>query len=294
MRIRMGWEQIRKLILCITVLATACQSAPTDRYRDTANNILLVDATGLEVTLQEPARRIISLVPSATQILKALGVGHVLVGRTDFDNEDWVISVPSLGGGLKPNFEKIIALNPDLVVLFAGDQDPHTRSRLDDFGITQVAIRPDRLTDLYASIILLGQATGTEPVADSIISTIKKDLTDLQRWTATRPKLRTVYLLGGSPPWVAGPDTYIDEILRLAGGRNVFSDLEFLYGPVSPEQIRFREIDVVLVSDRSQFDAMLTPGARIEEIGNTLEFPGPNVAQAARHVAELLHRDLLR
>ena len=290
----MGWEQIRKLILCITVLATACQSAPTDRYRDTANNILLVDATGLEVTLQEPARRIISLVPSATQILKALGVGHVLVGRTDFDNEDWVISVPSLGGGLKPNFEKIIALNPDLVVLFAGDQDPHTRSRLDDFGITQVAIRPDRLTDLYASIILLGQATGTEPVADSIISTIKKDLTDLQRWTATRPKLRTVYLLGGSPPWVAGPDTYIDEILRLAGGRNVFSDLEFLYGPVSPEQIRFREIDVVLVSDRSQFDAMLTPGARIEEIGNTLEFPGPNVAQAARHVAELLHRDLLR
>ena len=290
----MGWEQIRKLILCITVLATACQSAPTDRYRDTANNILLVDATGLEVTLQEPARRIISLVPSATQILKALGVGHVLVGRTDFDNEDWVISVPSLGGGLAPNFEKIIALNPDLVVLFAGDQDPHTRSRLDDFGITQVAIRPDRLTDLYASIILLGQATGTETVADSIISTIKKDLTDLQRWTATRPKLRTVYLLGGSPPWVAGPDTYIDEILRLAGGRNVFSDLEFLYGPVSPEQIRFREIDVVLVSDRSQFDAMLTPGARIEEIGNTLEFPGPNVAQAARHVAELLHRDLLR
>jgi len=290
----MGWEQIRKLILCITVLATACQSAPTDRYRDTANNILLVDATGLEVTLQEPARRIISLVPSATQILKALGVGHVLVGRTDFDNEDWVISVPSLGGGLKPNFEKIIALNPDLVVLFAGDQDPHTRSRLDDFGLTQVAIRPDRLTDLYASIILLGQATGTEPVADSIISTIKKDLTDLQRWTATRPTIRTVYLLGGSPPWVAGPDTYIDEILRLAGGRNVFSDLEFLYGSVSPEQIRSREIDVVLVSDRSQFDAMLTPGARIEEIGNTLEFPGPNVAQAARHVAELLHRDLLR
>ena len=294
MRIRMGWEQIRKLIFCITVLTTACQSAPTDRYRDTANNILLVDATGLEVTLQEPARRIISLVPSATQILKALGVGHVLVGRTDFDNEDWVISVPSLGGGLAPNFEKIIALNPDLVVLFAGDQDPHTRSRLDDFGLTQVAIRPDRLTDLYASIILLGQATGTEPVADSIISTIKKDLTDLQRWTATRPTIRTVYLLGGSPPWVAGPDTYIDEILRLAGGRNVFSDLEFLYGPVSPEQIRFREIDVVLVSDRSQFDAMLTPGARIEEIGNTLEFPGPNVAQAARHVAELLHRDLLR
>ncbi len=293
-RIRTVQEHIRELIFCIIVLATACQPTSVEKNRGTASNIILVDATGLEVTLEEPARRIISLVPSATQTLRALGAIHTVVGRTDFDLENWVLDIPSVGGGLEPNFEDIIALEPDLVVRFAGDQDPQTKSRLDELEIPQIAVRPDRLTDLYSSIILLGKATGTEPAADSIISNIKNDLADLQRWTSGKPKIHTAYILGGSPPWVAGPDTYIDEILVLAGGRNVFSDLGFLYGSVSSEQFRIRKIDVVLISDRSQFDPRLTPGARIEEIGNTLDFPGPNIAEAARHVATILHGDLLR
>ena len=293
-RIRTVQEHIRELIFCIIVLATACQPTSVEKNRGTASNIILVDATGLEVTLEEPARRIISLVPSATQTLRALGAIHTVVGRTDFDLENWVLDIPSVGGGLEPNFEDIIALEPDLVVRFSGDQDPQTKSRLDELEIPQIAVRPDRLTDLYSSIILLGKATGTEPAADSIISNIKNDLADLQRWTSGKPKIHTAYILGGSPPWVAGPDTYIDEILVLAGGRNVFSDLGFLYGSVSSEQFRIRKIDVVLISDRSQFDPRLTPGARIEEIGNTLDFPGPNIAEAARHVATILHGDLLR
>ncbi len=293
-RIRTVQEHIRELIFCIIVLATACQPTSVEKNRGTASNIILVDATGLEVTLEEPARRIISLVPSATQTLRALGAIHTVVGRTDFDLENWVLDIPSVGGGLEPNFEDIIALEPDLVVRFAGDQDPQTKSRLDELEIPQIAVRPDRLTDLYSSIILLGKATGTEPAADSIISNIKNDLADLQRWTSGKPKIHTAYILGGSPPWVAGPDTYIDEILVLAGARNVFSDLGFLYGSVSSEQFRIRKIDVVLISDRSQFDPRLTPGARIEEIGNTLDFPGPNIAEAARHVATILHGDLLR
>jgi len=293
-RIRTVQEHIRELIFCIIVLATACQPTSVEKNRGTASNIILVDATGLEVTLEEPARRIISLVPSATQTLRALGAIHTVVGRTDFDLENWVLDIPSVGGGLEPNFEDIIALEPDLVVRFSGDQDPQTKSRLDELEIPQIAVRPDRLTDLYSSIILLGKATGTEPAANSIISNIKNDLADLQRWTSGKPKIHTAYILGGSPPWVAGPDTYIDEILVLAGARNVFSDLGFLYGSVSSEQFRIRKIDVVLISDRSQFDPRLTPGARIEEIGNTLDFPGPNIAEAARHVATILHGDLLR
>ena len=160
-RIRTVQEHIRELIFCIIVLATACQPTSVEKNRGTASNIILVDATGLEVTLEEPARRIISLVPSATQTLRALGAIHTVVGRTDFDLEHWVLDIPSVGGGLEPNFEDIIALEPDLVVRFAGDQDPQTKSRLDELKIPQIAVRPDRLTDLYSSITLLGKATGT-------------------------------------------------------------------------------------------------------------------------------------
>ena len=146
-RIRTVQEHIRELIFCIIVLATACQPTSVEKNRGTASNIILVDATGLEVTLEEPAQRIISLVPSATETLRALGAIHTVVGRTDFDLENWVLDIPSVGGGLEPNFEDIIALEPDLVVRFAGDQDPQTKSRLDELEIPQIAVRPDRLTD---------------------------------------------------------------------------------------------------------------------------------------------------
>ena len=281
-------------LLFITVIISACQSTLQEKDSSYPNSITLIDATGLEINLEGPAQRIISLVPSATQTLRALGVSHKIIGRTDFDLEDWAFGIPSIGGGLEPNFEKIIALKPDLVVRFAGEQDPNTRSRLDDFGIPQLAISPDRLADLYKSVLLLGKATGTEVVADSIISTIKEDLVDLQQWTSEKPILQVAYVLGGSPPWVAGPDTYIDEILGIAGAQNVFSDLGFLYGSVSPEQIRSRIIDVVLISDNAQFDHKLTPEARIETIGKVLEFPGPNLAQAARQIASILHQHQLR
>ena len=103
-----------------------------------------------------------------------------------------------------------------------------------------------------------------------------------------------IYVLGGMPPWVAGPNTYIDEIIRLVGGDNAFGDLGALYSAVSPEELRAREIDVVLVSDASQFDMTLTPQARLVAIGDALEIPGPDVVDAAWRVAELLHGTSLR
>ena len=290
MRVRGQPALILKLLVYFAVLTSACQSTLKEKDSSSPNRIVLIDAAGLEVNLERPAQRIISLVPSATQTLQALGVSHKLIGRTDFDVEDWASDIPSVGGGLEPNFEKIIALKPDLVVRFAGEQDPNTRSRLDDFGIAHLSISPDRLTDLYKSILLLGKATGAEVVAASIILSIKEDLVDLQQWTSEKPRLQVAYILGGSPPWVAGPGTYIDEILGIAGAQNVFSDLGFLYGSVSPEQMRSRIIDVVLISDNAQFDHKLTPEARVEKIGKALEFPGPNLAQTARQIAHILHQ----
>ena len=274
MRVRGQPALILKLLVYFAVLTSACQSTLKEKDSSSPNRIVLIDAAGLEVNLERPAQRIISLVPSATQTLEALGVSHKLIGRTDFDVEDWASDIPSVGGGLEPNFEKIIALKPDLVVRFAGEQDPNTRSRLDDFGIAHLSISPDRLTDLYKSILLLG----------------KEDLVDLQQWTSEKPRLQVAYILGGSPPWVAGPGTYIDEILGIAGAQNVFSDLGFLYGSVSPEQMRSRIIDVVLISDNAQFDHKLTPEARVEKIGKALEFPGPNLAQTAKQIAHILHQ----
>jgi len=256
--------------------------------------IHVVDASGAEVTLDRPARRIVSLVPSATETLRAIGAEATLVGRTDFDTDAWESSVPSVGGGIEPNLEAVVALEPDLVVRFGGPQDPRTPRRLDDLGIAHLAVRPDHVDDIYRTAEMLGVVTGHEAAADSLVDAIRDGLTGLARRAAELPRLRTAYVLGGTPPWVSGPGTYIDEIVSLAGGDNVFADLGALYSAVSPEQLRTRDIDVVLVSGAGSFDASLTPGARVVDVGDALEIPGPDVVDAAYHVAELMHGRSLR
>ena len=286
-------KSLRWRLLAVGSLSAACtgESPPEQSLPE---GIRVVDASGSERFLAAPATRVISLVPSATQTLRALGVDSVLVGRTDSDQQEWLAHLPSVGGGLEPNLEEIVALSPDLVIRFHGEQDSRTPARLDELGIMHVAVRPDRLRDVYAGAILLGRATGTDAAADSLVRVLEAGLAELSQRVAELPRLRTVYVLGDTPPWVAGSDTYIDEIIGLVGGDNAFADLQSLYSAVSPEELRAREIDVVFVSEASQFDMTLTPGARIVEIGSALEIPGPHVVDAAWRVAELLHATSLR
>lgn len=280
----------------VLFLASACAEDPPAPGAGTSasDSIRVTDAAGRIVALPAPARRIVSLVPSATETLHALGAGNTLVGRTDFDDQAWARPLPSVGGGLEPNLEVVVALGPDLVVRFGGPQDPRTPARLDELGIPHVAVRPDHVRDIYRTAEILGAATGREAAADSLVRTIRAGLAGLAEAASRLPRRRVAYVLGGSPPWVAGPDTYIDEIVSLAGGDNVFSDLDALYSSVSPEQLRTRDIEVVLLSGEGTFDASLTPGARIEVIDSALEIPGPGVVDAAYRLAERLHGRSLR
>jgi iron complex transport system substrate-binding protein len=286
---RLGPRSFQVLIGTIScVLAVACAPERTPEPSGEAGP-RLIDASGIEHGFEPPASRIVSLVPSATQTLHAIGAEGALVGRTDFDTEDWAQALPSVGGGLGPNLETIVSLRPDLVVRFAGEQDPRTVERLDELGIRHVAVRPDHVEDIYSMTILLGRATGRSHQADSLVSAIKDDLADLAASVHDRPRLRVAYVLGGSPPWVAGPDTYIAEVLEIVGGINAFEDLDALYTSVSPEEFRIREIDVILMSADTDFDRALAPGARIEIVGAGLELPGPGIAEAARSIARSLH-----
>ncbi len=285
------WWASRPAAVALILLACACadSAARTDRPASVSDEVRLLDAAGAEMVLPRPARRVLSLVPSATETLHAMGRGDVLVGRTDYDTQSWAAKLPSVGGGLEPNLEAIVALQPDLVVRFGGDQDARTPARLTSLGIPVISVRPDRIEDVYRTIDLLGDAIGDEPAADSLAQSIRNGLRDAAEEARALPRVRVAYVLGGTPPWVAGPNTYIDEIVSMMGGDNVFGDLKLLYAAVSPEELRARVIDVVLVSGSGTFDGSLAPGARIEDIGTALEIPGPGVVAAARLVAERIH-----
>ncbi|MDX1567267.1 MAG: ABC transporter substrate-binding protein [Longimicrobiales bacterium] len=252
--------------------------------------IRIQDDAGREVTLSEPPERIVSLVPSATETLVALGAGDRLVARTDYDTLPRLRSLPSVGGGLHPNLERLVALGPDLVIRFAGPSDRSTPSRLTELGIPHLAVRPDGIEDVRRIVRMMGQVARVPNRADSLVAEMDSTLSRIAGRVGSRPPRRVAFVLGGSPPWVAGPGTFVDELIHLAGGRNAFSDLGDLYGPVSREAFVARDIDLVLTTRRGELD-FVPSDIPVRRVPAGVETPGLDLGESARILARILHPD---
>mgnify|MGYP001825796990 FL=1 len=254
--------------------------------------IELMDVEGRRIGLEAPAIRVVSLVPSVTETVIALGATDRLAARTDYDSQPELADLPSVGGGLGPDLEALAAARPDLVVRFGGDSDPATVRWLDDLGIPHVAVRPDRLDDVWTIVEQLGVLLALPDRSGPLAARLRAGLDTVRAAVAGRPPVRTGYLMGGSPPWSAGSGTYIDELIDLAGGINVFDDIDGRFGAVSPEVVATRAIDVVLLSEGADIDARLLEGRRVQVLSGLVELPGPRIVEAAREVAAALHPDL--
>ena len=250
--------------------------------------IQLIDAAGTRHTFQAAPRRIVSLVPSATEALLEMGVANHLAGRTDYDRMPELSGLPSVGGGLQPNLEILVSLDLDLVIRFAGDSDLATAEHLTDLGTPHFAVQPDGIDDVLTIIGDLGRIMGESEAADLVLREIRDTLDDVARRVAELPEPRVVYLLGGDPPWVAGPGTYIDELMTVAGGNNVFDDLGPLYAPVSMEALLARELDLILLPEGLAPPPLLAH-VRSAALPASVEIPGPGLGRAARDIARLIH-----
>jgi ABC-type Fe3+-hydroxamate transport system substrate-binding protein len=275
----------------LVLLASACSDAPPEDGSSVVGGFEVVDAAGTVHHMEGPARRIVSLVPSATLTLGAMGAGDLLVARTDYDTAQWVAHLPSVGGGLQPSHEALLAIQPDLVIRFAGEQDVETPAVLDQVGIRHIAIRPDRIADIRDATTLLGVVSGHGEEAAVLVDELDRTLAQVRAQAETRDTVRVAYVLGGTPPWVAGGGTFVDEVLEIAGGLNVFRDLGRLYASVSPEEFVARDIDVVLTTRATSLPVGLLTGVRVVEVGDLLELPGPDVGDVARRVAAILAGD---
>jgi ABC-type Fe3+-hydroxamate transport system substrate-binding protein len=251
------------------------------------------DVAGRVLSFEAPPGRIVSLVPSATRTLEALGARDLLVGRTAYDTSASLSHLPSVGEGLQPSLEALLALLPDLVVRYAGASDRVTPIRLDERGVRHLAVRPDRMEDVRSLIRDLGAVTGRGHQADSLLAHMDAVFREIRKRVAGRPAVRVAYLLGGNPPWVAGPGTFIHELLSAAGGENSFADLEVPYGPVSPEELLVRNIELILAPEGEELS--LPPSSPpVVRVSPDMELPGPDLARVAWDLAVILHPQVLR
>lgn len=255
--------------------------------------VQIEDAAGRSLVFQEPPTRIVSLVPSATRTLQAVGAQGFLVGRTAYDTSTSLAHLPSVGGGLDPSLEALVALEPDLVIRFAGESDAATPNRLDDMGIRHMAVRLDRMADVRALVGELGSVVGMSGPAGELVAEMDAILAEIQAKVRGVPRVRVAYILGGNPPWVAGPDTFIHELLVVAGGENAFSDLEALYGPVSQEEFLVREIHLLLAPEGAEV-LIPTTATPLVRVPPSLELPGPDLAEAVQNLARILHPEIFR
>jgi iron complex transport system substrate-binding protein len=283
--------------LLSSVTLGACSDTGLERQVEggaAASQVVVTDASGRVVRFDRPPARVLSLVPAVTQILVELGVGDALVGRTDYDTLAVVRVLPSVGGGLQPDLERLLTLRPELVIRFEGAQDPVTGAALDERRIPHLAVRPDRIEDIRTIVRQMGQVMGRIAAADALVADLDRQLEDVRARVAGTERTRVAYVLGGTPPWVAGPGTFIADLLDVAGGENVFADLDKLYGSVSLEELVTRDVNLFIVGRGTVVNPRLRDRASVVEVSQDVESPGTALGRSALELAQVLHPDAFR
>lgn len=250
-------------------------------------------------TAATPAR-IASLNPATTELLFALGAGSRLVARTSWDVwPDAARAVTDVGPGLRPNVEAVLARHPDLVVLYASAENREVAERLRAAGVSVIALRTDKLSDFARASRELGRAVGESGNAETVVDTVQRTLARVRAATAPLDHPTVFWHVWDSPIYTIGAGSFLDELLTIAGGSNIYADRAEPSPQVSLEDIIKRDPQIVLagVAGRSAMTTSpLWKGVRAVREGrvfvvdtNLVGRPSVRAGEAAVSIARLLH-----
>jgi iron complex transport system substrate-binding protein len=308
---RMMKTTIKTLLLALLVLAMAACSPGAKKLGQPLN---MVDGLGRSVNLDGPALRVVSLAPSNTEILYAVGAGGQVVGRDDFSNyPEPALQVTAVGGSMGDyNLEQIVSLKPDLV-LAAEINTPEQVQALEKLDLTVFYVaNPKDLGKMYVLLNTIATLTGHEAQASQMVTDLKARADKVQAALANvteRPKV--FYELDGSEPskpWTSGRDTYISQLIGMAGGENVADQQGADWLQMSQEALIIQNPDIILLGDaaygttaedvaaRAGWDAIrAVKESRIYPFNDdTVSRPGPRNVDALEELAKIIHPEALQ
>jgi ABC-type Fe3+-hydroxamate transport system substrate-binding protein len=293
-------------VAAVSLIGGACRDQRQPASAASAT-ISVIDGDGDTVRLPHPAARVVSLVPSATDLVVALGAKPQLVGRTRYDRDTSLAVVPSVGGGLDPDLERLAALKPDLVITWSPSKSSVLREQLRAQHIPVYAAPTRDTAAFFASDAALGALLGRDSAAHVLAAQIRDTIAAVHAAVAGRPAPAVLYLIWGDPPMTVGPHTFVGELIGVAGGRDLFDDATTDWPRVSMEAILQRAPDVVVVAvgedvQRGAERMRDTPGWRslaavragrvVSVPADLMERPGPGLGQAARVLARAIHPEV--
>ena len=243
------------ILFCFTLLVVLSFAACTPAANAGANPIALTDGLGRPVSLAAPAKKIVSMAPSNTEILFSIGAGEQVIGRDEFsDYPAEASSLPSVGGSMGTySIETIASLKPDLV-LAAEINTPEQVKALEDVGLTVYYLsNPKDLDGLYANLKTVGQLAGRESEADALVQSLQKRVKAVEDKLAPISSIITVfYEMDGSDPakpWTAGQDSYLSQLVRMVLGSNVGDSMKGDYVQMSQEALLVQNPSIILLGD---------------------------------------------
>ncbi|HJK01992.1 MAG TPA: ABC transporter substrate-binding protein [Methanocorpusculum sp.] len=216
--------------------------------------IAIVDDYGYTVEISTVPQKIVSLGPSSTEILFALGLGDKVVGVTEYCNYPAEAQTKSIIGGISSiNIEKIVALNPD-IILANKMNGRDIISYLRKLGYTVLCFNSDSVNGTFSTIRRIGEATGASIAAEELITSLLQHLAvtaEQVKNTGATP-LTVMHLMSTDPYWVSGTHVFQDELITLAGGKNAFPEVHG-WGIINLEHLLIRDPDVILVGSGSHW-----------------------------------------
>jgi len=215
--------------------------------------VTLTDDLGFRLELKSPPRRIVSLVPSWTETLFAMGLGNEVVGVTKFCVEpaDTVASIPKIGGTKNPDLRAIAELKPDFVIANAEENRREDVEKLRDLGIAVLTTYPKTIPGAVESILKLGKALGKESEANAMAREIVRNVSGIEASVGVWSKLPfRVFCPIWKNPWMAfNADTYAHDVLRMLGFNNIFASAGERYPVATLAEAIDRKPDIVLLPD---------------------------------------------
>lgn len=288
-------------IITLVVLAGLLTGCQQRTYTDDA---------GRDINLEKTPERIISFGPSITEILFALDLDDNIVGVSDFcDYPEAAQTKQKVGNNFSPSIERIVELEPDLVMTVEHEQ---FNKELEGLGIAYIVLDPEDVASILDTIRLAGEITGRAKEGNRLADSIDKVISDISTSVKGTSRPTVFFMVDGTDPnmpWTTGGNSFINDVITIAGGENIASDVVDDYTQISIEKIVAEDPDIIIIQTMTGG----TPTVAVDVLeqhpiwqelqavkdgniylvnGDIVSRPGPRIVQGLEEVARILHPEV--
>jgi cobalamin transport system substrate-binding protein len=292
---------INLLLHCLVLVTLGCSASSCSSTKTVPpSGRTVTDELGRTVQLSTRPQRIVSLAPSVTEILFALGAGDRVAGVTSYcDYPPEARQKPPVGDTLKPSFEKIVALKADLVIISTASQVEAAVQRLEELGIPVYVSNPRSIDGVIESIDELGELIDARARAHDVTDELRRRIATIDSRVANARRPSVLVILGTEPLITAGARSFINDLISRAGARSISAGENADYPQYSVETVIAKQPEIILLqAGGNELTPRLlqTPAARSNRVyhidDDLLLRPGPRIVEGLERIAAMIHPEI--